>query len=60
MFCQGMGAMIERMGMVKNTKKLYLIYREEGLSVRHRRGRKRARGSRTPKPVPLRPKQPCR
>ena len=30
---------------------------EEGLSVRRRRGRKRARGSRTPMPVPLRPNQ---
>lgn len=33
------------------------IYREEGLSVRRRRGRKRARGSRTPIPAPLRPNQ---
>ena len=38
-----------------NHKKLYRLYREEGLSVRLRRGRKRARGSRTPMPVPLRP-----
>lgn len=38
-----------------NHKKLNLLYREEGLSVRRRRGRKRARGSRTPMPVPLRP-----
>ena len=30
---------------------------EEGLSVRRRRGRKRARGSRTPMPVPLQPNQ---
>jgi putative transposase len=51
------GAMLERMGMVMNEKKLYRIYREEGLSVRRRRGRKRARGSRTPMPVPLRPNQ---
>jgi len=36
-------------------KKLFRIYREEDLSVRRRRGRKRARGSRTPMPVPLRP-----
>ena len=35
----------------------YRIYREEGLSVRRRRGRKRARGSRTPMPVPLQPNQ---
>jgi putative transposase len=49
--------MLERVGMVMNEKKLYRIYREEGLSVRRRRGRKRARGSRTPIPVPLRPNQ---
>ena len=51
------GVMLERKGMVMNGKKLYRIYREEGLSVRRRRGRKRARGSRTPMPVPLRPNQ---
>ncbi len=44
------GVMLERLGMVMNEKKLYRIYREEGLSVRRRRGRKRARGSRTPMP----------
>ena len=41
--------------MIMNHKKLYRLYSEEGLSVRRRRGRKRARGSRTPMPVPLRP-----
>jgi putative transposase len=46
------GMMLERVGMIMNEKKLYRIYREEGLSVRRRRGRKRARGSRTPMPVP--------
>lgn len=51
------GVMLERVGMVMNEKKLYRIYREEGLSVRRRRGRKRARGSRAPMPVPLRPNQ---
>jgi len=51
------GVMLERKGMVMNEKKLYRIYREEGLSVRRRRGRKRARGSRTPMPVPLLPNQ---
>ena len=49
--------MLKRVGMVMNEKKLYRIYREEGLSVRRRRGRKRADGSRTPMPVPLRPNQ---
>tara|TARA_R110002049_G_scaffold84723_2_gene215647 strand:- start:89 stop:640 length:552 start_codon:yes stop_codon:yes gene_type:complete len=52
------GVLLERVGMIMNEKKLYRIYREEGLSVRRRRGRKRARGSRTPMPVPLRPNQP--
>ena len=64
------GVLLERVGMIMNEKKLYpladrrlpaiavrRIYREEGLSVRRRRGRKRARGSRTPMPVPLRPNQ---
>lgn len=49
------GVMLERQGMIMNHKKLYRLYREEGLSVRRRRGRKRARGSRTPMPVPLAP-----
>ena len=51
------GIMLERKGMIMNEKKLYRIYREEGLSVPRRRGRKRARGSRTPMPMPLRPNQ---
>ncbi|WP_155734773.1 IS3 family transposase [Rhodovulum sulfidophilum] len=51
------GILLERKGMIMNEKKLYRIYREEGLSVRRRRGRKRARGSRTPMPVPLQPNQ---
>lgn len=49
------GVMLERKGHIMNHKKLYRLYREEGLSVRRRRGRKPARGSRTPMPVPLRP-----
>ena len=49
------GIMLERQGIIMNHKKLYRLYREEGLSVRRRRGRKRARGSRTPMPVPLAP-----
>jgi putative transposase len=44
------GVLLERKGMVMNHKKLYRIYREEGLSVKRRRGRKRARGTRTPMP----------
>jgi putative transposase len=38
-------------------KKALPDYREEGLSVRCRRGRKRARGSLTPMSVPVRPNQ---
>ncbi len=49
------GVLLERKGMSMNHKKLYRIYREEGLSVKRRRGRKRARGSRTPMPAALRP-----
>ncbi len=45
------GVLLERKGMTMNHKKLYRIYREEGLSVKRRRGRKRARGTRVPMPV---------
>jgi putative transposase len=51
------GILLERKGMIMNEKKLYRIYREEGLSIRRRRGRKRARGSRSPMPAALRPNQ---
>ena len=44
------GILLECQGMFMNHKKLYRLYREEGLSVKRRRGRKRARGSRTPMP----------
>lgn len=43
--------------MLMNPKKLYRLYREEGLSVRRKRGRKRARGTRTPMPHALMPNQ---
>ena len=43
--------------MIMNEKKLYRIYREEGLSVRRRRGRKRAMGTRAPMVLPLMPNQ---
>jgi putative transposase len=52
-----LGILLERKGMIMNEKKLYRIYREEGLSVRRRRARKRARGSRSPMPEALRPNQ---
>ena len=49
------GILLERKGMHMNHKKLYRLYREEGLSVKRRRGRKRARGSRTPLPEAAHP-----
>ena len=49
------GVLLERKEMTMNHKKLYRLYTEEKLGVRRRRGRKRARGSRTPMPVALRP-----
>ena len=49
------GVLLERKGMIMNHKKLYRLYTDEKLSVRRRRGRKRARGSRTPMPVALSP-----
>lgn len=45
------GVLLERKGMIMNHKKLYRIYREEGLSVKRRGGRKRARGTRVPMPA---------
>ena len=47
--------MLERKGMIMNHKKLYRLYSDEGLSVKRRQGRKRARGSRSPMPEALRP-----
>ncbi len=49
------GIMLEREGFTMNEKKLYRLYKEEGLSVRRRHGRKRARGTRAPMPIPNRP-----
>lgn len=46
---------LRREGFVVNHKKLFRIYREEGLMVRKRRGRKRAVGMRAPIPVPAFP-----
>ncbi len=51
------GLLLERRGMLMNPKKLYRLYREEGLAVKRRRGRKRARGTRTPMPMALVPNQ---
>ncbi|OED49557.1 integrase [Rhodobacteraceae bacterium (ex Bugula neritina AB1)] len=51
------GVLLERKGMIMNHKKLYRLYQEEGLAVKRRRGRKRARGSRTPMPEATQPNQ---
>jgi putative transposase len=44
--------LIEREGTRVNHKKLRRLYREEGLQVRRRRGRKRALGTRSPMALP--------
>ena len=49
------GLLLEREGVTMNKKKLYRLYTEERLTVRKRRGRKRATGTRNPMPVPDRP-----
>ena len=49
------GLMLEREGIVTNSKKLRRLYKEEGLAVRRRRGRKRATGTREPMPIPAAP-----
>ncbi len=40
-----------------NKKRLFRLYREEGLAVRRRRGRKRAAGTRAPMALPDGPNQ---
>lgn len=44
--------MLQRKGHVCNIKKVYRIYREEGLMVKRRKGRKRVLGTRQPLPRP--------
>jgi putative transposase len=44
--------LLEREGTKVNLKKVYRVYREEGLAVRRRRGRRRAIGTRAPIVVP--------
>lgn len=51
------GLMLEREGVKMNHKKLYRLYREEGLAVKRRKGRKRATGTRAPLSVPSRPSE---
>jgi putative transposase len=52
-----LGILLEREGVSLNKKKLFRLYREEGLAVRRRRGRKRATGMRAPMAVPDGPNQ---
>jgi putative transposase len=52
-----LGILLAREGMDMNHKKLLRLYREEGLAVRRRRGRKRATGTRAPMTVPQGPNQ---
>ena len=46
------GLMLEREGITMNEKELRRLYREEGLALKRRRGRKRATGTRELMPVP--------
>jgi len=43
--------LLRREGMTINRKKTQRLYRQEGLAVRHRKGRKRDVGVRAPAPV---------
>ena len=52
-----LGILLCREGIVMNRKKLLRLYREEGLAVRRRTGRKRALGTRAPMTVPDGPNQ---
>lgn len=45
--------LLKREGFTMNLKKTYRLYREEGLAVKRRKGRKRAIGTRTPLPGAL-------
>ncbi len=47
-----LGWLLERDGVKVNLKKVYRLYREEGLAVKRRRGRRRAIGTRAPIVVP--------
>ena len=52
-----LGYLLEREGIHMNHKKLLRLYREEGLAVRRRKGRKRALGTRAPMELPDGPGQ---
>lgn len=50
-----LNVMLKREGFVVNHKRVFRIYREEGLKVKKRGGRKRALGTRAPMPVAAAP-----
>lgn len=52
-----LGILLEREGVSMNKKRLFRLYREEGLAVRRRRGRKRATRTRAPMALPNGPNQ---
>lgn len=52
-----LGILLQREGVSMNKKKLFRLYREEGLAVRRRRGRKRATGTRARMALPDGPNQ---
>ncbi len=43
-----LGVLLQREGVSMNKKKLFRLYKDEGLAVRRRRGRERATGTRAP------------
>jgi len=49
--------LLQREGFRVNHKRLFRLYREEKLGVKHRGGRKRALGTRSPMLVPTRPNE---
>lgn len=55
--CRWLHILLKREGWEANWKKLYRLYREEGLTVRERGGRKRASGTRAPMAIPQGPNQ---
>jgi putative transposase len=52
-----LGYLLDREGLRVNRKRLFRLYREEGLKVRRRGGRKRALGTRAPAALPQGPNQ---
>jgi putative transposase len=52
-----LGILLQREGVAMNKKKLFRLYRKEGLAVRRRRRRKRATGTRAPMSLPEGPNQ---